>query len=132
MISKMDERRKRKTVNTEERKNYRRLNNELRRGTDKAKLEYLESKCDEITELQRRGLLFYYYYLLTAIGLMPSGSVTKIGRTYKKWTYIARKQNIHLTKKQHVHLRYTKKKQHISQNFTIQYKCNEQNTRYNK
>jgi hypothetical protein len=26
----------------------------------------------------------YYYYYLTAIGLMPGGSVTKIGRTYKK------------------------------------------------
>jgi hypothetical protein len=35
---------------------------------------------------------------------MPGGSVTKIGRTYKKGTYIARKQNIQLTKKQHVHL----------------------------
>jgi hypothetical protein len=33
------------SVNTEEgRKNYRRLNNELRRTTDKAKLEYPESK----------------------------------------------------------------------------------------
>jgi hypothetical protein len=44
--------------------------------------------------------------LLTAIGLMPGGSVTKIGRTYKKWTYITRKQNIQvqLTTKQHVHL----------------------------
>jgi hypothetical protein len=42
---------------------------------------------------------YYYYYLLTAIGLMPGGSVTKIGRTYKKWTYIARKQNIHLNEK---------------------------------
>jgi Zn ribbon nucleic-acid-binding protein len=31
---------------------------------------------------------------------------------------IARKQNIQLTKNQH-----------ISQNFTVQYKCNEQNTR---
>jgi uncharacterized protein YabE (DUF348 family) len=58
---------------------------------------------------------------------MPGGSVTKIGRTYKKWTYIARKQNIHLTKKQHVHLT---KKQHNSQHFTVQYKCNEQDTRY--
>jgi hypothetical protein len=29
------------------------MNNEFRRATDKAKLEYLESKCDEITELQR-------------------------------------------------------------------------------
>jgi hypothetical protein len=35
---------------------------------------------------------------------MPGGSVTKIGRTYKKWTYIARKQTIQLAKKQHVHL----------------------------
>jgi hypothetical protein len=31
---------------------------------------------------------------------MAGGSVTKIARTYKKWTYIARKQNIQLTKKQ--------------------------------
>jgi hypothetical protein len=30
---------------------------------------------------------------------MPGGSVTKIGRAYKKWTYIARKQNIHLKEK---------------------------------
>jgi uncharacterized protein YabE (DUF348 family) len=60
---------------------------------------------------------------------MPGGSVAKIGRTYKKWTYIARKQNMQLTKKQHVQLT---KEQHISQNFTVQYKCNEQNTRYNK
>jgi hypothetical protein len=52
---------------------------------------------------------------------MLGGSVTKIRRIYKKWTYIARKQNIHLTKEQH-----------ISQNFTVQYKCNEQNTTYNK
>jgi hypothetical protein len=52
----MDERRKWKCVNNEEgSKNYRKLNNELRRATDKAKLEYLESKCDEITELQRTG-----------------------------------------------------------------------------
>jgi hypothetical protein len=40
MIGKMDERRKWKSVsNAEGRKNYRRLNNELRRATDKAKLE---------------------------------------------------------------------------------------------
>jgi hypothetical protein len=72
--------------------------------------------------LENTPIIYYnYYLLLTAIGLMPGGSVTKIGRTYKKWTYIARKQNIHLTKKQH-----------ISQNFPVQYKYNGQNTRYNK
>jgi hypothetical protein len=56
MISKMDERRKWKASNNEEgRKIYRKLKNELRRATDKAKLEYIESKCDDITELQRTG-----------------------------------------------------------------------------
>jgi hypothetical protein len=40
----MDERRKWKNVNNEEgRKNYRRLRNELKRATDNAKKEYLES-----------------------------------------------------------------------------------------
>jgi hypothetical protein len=55
IISKMDERRKWKSVNNEGRKNYRGLNNELRTATNKAKLEYLENKCDEIMELQRTG-----------------------------------------------------------------------------
>ena len=44
MISKMDERRNWKNVNTEEgRKNYRRLRNELKRDTDNAEKEYLEN-----------------------------------------------------------------------------------------
>jgi len=56
MISKMDERRKWKNVNTEEgRKNYRRLRNELKRATDNAKKEYLEKICNEIMEFQRTG-----------------------------------------------------------------------------
>ena len=39
MISRMDERRKRKNVNTKEgRKNYGRLRNELKRATDNAKI----------------------------------------------------------------------------------------------
>jgi hypothetical protein len=42
MISKMDERRIQKNVNTEEaRKNYRRLRNESKRATDNAKNEYV-------------------------------------------------------------------------------------------
>jgi hypothetical protein len=49
MISKMDERRKWKNVNTEEgRKNYRMLRNELKRATDNAKKEYLENIRNEI------------------------------------------------------------------------------------
>jgi len=58
MISKMDERRKWKNVNTEEgRKNYRRLRNKLKRATDNAKKEYLENIYKEIMEFQRTGLM---------------------------------------------------------------------------
>ena len=54
MISKMDERRKWKNVNTEEgRKNYRRLRNELKRATDNAKKDYLKNIRNEIMEFQR-------------------------------------------------------------------------------
>ena len=56
MISKMDERRKWKNVNTEEgRRNYRKLRNELKRATEKAKKEYLENACTEIKEFHRTG-----------------------------------------------------------------------------
>jgi hypothetical protein len=49
MISKVNERRRWKNVNTEEgRKNYWRLRNELKRVTDNAKREYLENKCNKI------------------------------------------------------------------------------------
>ena len=54
MISKMDERREWKNVYTEEgRRNYRRLRNELKRATGKAKKEYLENACTEIMEFHR-------------------------------------------------------------------------------
>ena len=56
MISKMDERRKWKNVNTEEgRRNYRRLRNELKKATEKAKKEYLENACTEIMEFHGTG-----------------------------------------------------------------------------
>ena len=62
VISKMDERRKWKNVNTEEgRKNYRMLRNELKRGKDNAKKEYLENICNEIMEFQRTGHYDFMY-----------------------------------------------------------------------
>jgi len=52
----MDERRKWKNVNTEEgRRNYRRLRNELKRATEKARNEYLGNICIEIVEFHRTG-----------------------------------------------------------------------------
>jgi hypothetical protein len=45
-----------KNVNNKEgRRNYRRMRNELKRATDKAKKEYLENICNEIIEFQRTG-----------------------------------------------------------------------------
>ena len=49
VLMKMNERRKWKAVNNEEgRKNYRRLNNELRRTTDKAREDWYRSQCEEL------------------------------------------------------------------------------------
>jgi hypothetical protein len=45
---------------------------------------------------------------------MPGDSITKKWTYIQKWTYIGRKQNIHLMKKQH-----------ISQNFTVQLQLTE-------
>jgi hypothetical protein len=53
MNSKINEQRKWKMIiKKRKQKSCRRLNNELRRATGRVKLEYLEIKCDEITELQ--------------------------------------------------------------------------------
>ena len=43
----MEERRIAKTINIKE---YRRLNNQLRRETDRAKEVYMEEKCEEIMQ----------------------------------------------------------------------------------
>ncbi len=56
MMNKMEERRKWKNSGTTEGKaRYRKLNNELRRITDKAKEDWLTEQCKEIEELNRRG-----------------------------------------------------------------------------
>ena len=62
MISKIDERRKWKNVNTEEdRRNYRRLRYELKRATEKTRMEYLENTCTEIMEFYRTGRFDFMY-----------------------------------------------------------------------
>jgi len=69
MISKMDERRRWKNASTEEdRKNYRRLRNELKRATDNAKKEYLEKICNEIMEFQRTGSYDLMYMKTKELG----------------------------------------------------------------
>ena len=56
MMEKMDERRKWKAVNTEVGKQqYRRLNNELRRETDRTREKWLDEQCKEMEELERMG-----------------------------------------------------------------------------
>ena len=62
----MHERRKWKNVKNEEgRKNYRRVRNEFKRNTEKAKKENIESICDEIIKFRRRvcyNLMYVHRY----------------------------------------------------------------------
>ena len=56
MLEKMDERRRWKSVNSVEgKKMYRKLNNELRRQTDKAREEWWKEECAELERLNKRG-----------------------------------------------------------------------------
>lgn len=52
MLKKMDERRKYKNTDL---RMYRKLNNELRRETQKAKAKYMENTCNRIVEHQKQG-----------------------------------------------------------------------------
>ena len=80
MISKMDERRKWKNVNTEEgRNNYWRLRNELKRATDNAKKEYLENICNEIIEFQRTGRYDLMYMKTKELGWKETQEIQNIG-----------------------------------------------------
>ena len=80
MISKMDERRKWKNVNTEEgRENYRRLRNELKRATDNAKKEYLENICNEIMEFQRTGRYDLMYTKTKQLGWKENQGIQNSG-----------------------------------------------------
>jgi uncharacterized membrane-anchored protein len=80
MISKMDERRKWKNVNNEEgRKNYRKLRNKLKRATDNAKEEYLESVCDKIIGFQRTGRYDLMYMKTKELGWKENQGIQNIG-----------------------------------------------------
>ena len=80
MISKMDERRKWKNVNTEEgRRKYRRLRNELKRATEKAKKEYLENACTEIMEFHRTGRYDLMYMKTKELGWKETQGIQNIG-----------------------------------------------------
>ena len=80
MISKTDERRKWKNVNTEEgRRNYGRLRKELERATEKAKKEYLENACTEIMEFHRRGHYDWMYMKKKELGWKETQGIQNIG-----------------------------------------------------
>src|SRR4029077_1545421 len=56
MLERIEERRKWKNINTDEgRKEYRRLNNALRRETDKAREKWWEARYKELEEHDKKG-----------------------------------------------------------------------------
>jgi len=76
----MDERRKWKNVITEEgRMNYGRLRNELKRATEKARKEYLENTCNEITEFRRKGRCDLMYMKTKELGCKETQGIQNIG-----------------------------------------------------
>lgn len=72
MVRRMEERRQWKNINTQEgQKEYRRLNNLLRRETDRAKAEWLERQCEELESLEQRGEMDILYQKVKAMANGP-------------------------------------------------------------
>ena len=76
MIKKMEERRIAKTKNIKE---YRRLNNQLRRKTDRAKEVYMEEICEEIMDHQKKGRYDLMYQNAQQLGGRTSKSIRTLG-----------------------------------------------------
>ena len=69
-----------KNVNTEEvRRKYRRLRNELKRATEKARNEYLENACTQIMEFHRTGLYDLMYMKTKELGWKETPGIQNIG-----------------------------------------------------
>jgi len=66
MMKKMEERRIAKITNIKE---YRRLNNQLRREIDRAKKVYMEEICEEIMDLQKKARFYLMYQKAQKLGL---------------------------------------------------------------
>ena len=80
MISKMVQRRKWKNINNEEgRRKHRRLRNELKRATEKAKKEYLQNTCTEVMEFHRTGRYDLMYMKTKELGLKETQGIQNIG-----------------------------------------------------
>ena len=80
IISKMDERQKWKSLNTEEgRRIYRRLRNEWKRATENAKKEYLEDIHKEIMEFQRTGRCDLMYMKTKELSWKQTQGIQNIG-----------------------------------------------------
>jgi len=79
MISKIDERKKWKNVNTEEsRLNYRVLRKKLKRATEYTKKEYVEIICNEIMEHQRTGRYDLMYMKTKELGWKETQGIKNI------------------------------------------------------
>ena len=91
MVQKMEERRKWK--NKDEVK-YKALNNAIRRETDEAKKKYIESVCDEIMELQRRGRYDLMYQKARSLEWKNSNGSTRFGIENNDGTVVSDQKEI--------------------------------------
>ena len=76
MIKKMEERRIAKTTNI---KDYRKLKNQLRRETGRAKEVYMQKLCEEIMDLQKKGRYDLMYQKAQQLGGRTSKAIRTFG-----------------------------------------------------
>uniref|UniRef100_A0A8D8UAM4 Craniofacial development protein 2 n=1 Tax=Cacopsylla melanoneura TaxID=428564 RepID=A0A8D8UAM4_9HEMI len=84
MLYKMEERRKWKCDSSENgRRQYRKLNNELRRETDKAREIWMEEQCEKIEELERYSKIEEMYRVVKNLTTKKAKTISKQGMRRK-------------------------------------------------
>uniref|UniRef100_A0A8D8U6H3 Craniofacial development protein 2 n=1 Tax=Cacopsylla melanoneura TaxID=428564 RepID=A0A8D8U6H3_9HEMI len=84
MLEKMEERRKWKCDSSENgRRQYRKLNNELRRETDKAREIWMEEQCEKIEELERYSKIEEMYRVVKNLTTKKAKTISKQGMRRK-------------------------------------------------
>ena len=112
MIDKMDQRRRFKHQNTEEAKReYRRLNNELRRETERAREKWWNDKCQEINNLYNENRIDKMYASIKRLNRKPMNTTQSNAIEDKDGNLLTEKEDILRRWKEYIEELYSTKRQ---------------------
>ena len=128
MLDKMEERRRWKNISTEEgRKQYKKLNNELRRLTDQAREKWMEKQCEEVEFLEKNGRLEEMYRSVKEMTKKEPKKISKQGMLNKYGKITTSVKENKIIWKEYVEELYDSKAEHSELVLEDEGECEEMN-----